>query len=58
MTRVIRHQLEREKGGLQLSSQYLQLTTGIIDDARTPSSEEMSIERHRVLLVVGDTEGS
>ena len=52
MTGVTRcYQLERAKIVLQLSSWYLQLTTGIVDDARIPSSERMVIERHRALLV-------
>ena len=54
MTGVTNYQLERATVGLQLSSWYLQLTTGIADDARIPSSEGNIIERHRALLVVGD----
>ena len=37
---------------------YLQLTSGIADDARIPSSEGIMIERHRALLEVGDGEES
>ena len=46
----------RDKVSLQLSSRYLQLTTGIIDDARIPStvtsSEGMIIEREKHRAIV------
>ena len=54
MTGVTNYQLEKVKVGLQLSSWCLQLTTGIADDARIPSSEGNIIERHRAQLAVGD----
>ena len=56
MTGATSFQLERAEVGLQLSSCYLQLTTGIADDARIPSSEGMITENHRALLVIGDVE--
>ena len=58
MTEVTRYPLERAKVGQQISSWYLQPTTGIADDARIPSREGIIIEKHRALLVVGDVEKS
>ena len=49
---------DKINGSTILSSWYLQLTTGIDDDARIPCSEGMIIERHRALLVVGDVDES